>query len=108
MNRNFIDTFLNDPFFATRVNFEEKGEIICVIQPASNEELQILPEGDRFNPTVSIFSRDEINNKDLFNHNNMRYRVITSPQWSDYGYYHSLATRYEGSQTDDGGGFVVT
>lgn len=108
MNREFINDFLNDPFFATKVNFEKHGDLIVIIQPASNDDLQILPEGNRFNPTVSIFSKESLENTDLFNHHNMRYRVISNSIWSDYGYYHSLATRYEGSQANDGGGFVVT
>ena len=108
MNREFIGEFLSDPFFATKVDFEKQGEIICVIQPASNDDLQILPEGNRFNPTVSIFSKEAIENTDLFNHNGMRYRIISNAIWSDYGYYHCLATRYEGSQANDSDGFVVT
>lgn len=108
MNREFINDFLNDPFFATKVNFEKHGDLIVIIQPASNDDLQILPEGNRFNPTVSIFSKEPLENTDLFNHHNMRYRIISNSIWSDYGYYHSLATRYEGSQANDSGGFVVT
>lgn len=108
MNRDFIGEFLNDPFFATKVNFEKHGDLIVIIQPASNDDLQILEEGNRFNPVVSIFSKEALQNTDIFNHNGMRYRVISNSIWSDYGYYHSLATRYEGSQTDDGGGFVIT
>lgn len=108
MSREFISQFLNDPFFATKVEFEKYGPLVVVIQPASNDDLKILEEGNRFNPTVSIFSKEQLENTDLFNHRGMRYRIILNSIWSDYGYYHTLATRYEGSQAGDGGGFVVT
>ncbi|OCG45709.1 hypothetical protein A9G34_01005 [Gilliamella sp. Choc4-2] len=108
MKRELISHFLRDPFFATKVNFESAGDIICIIQPASNDDLQILPEGDRYNPTVRIFSRTRLTNGMLFQHHNMRFRIISESIWSDYGYYDCLATRYDGSQAHDSGGFDVT
>lgn len=107
MNREFIASFLNDPFFATAVEFE-KGSIVCVIQPASNDDLQILPEGDRYNPVLRVFAKAELNNGALFTYNGMRFKIISLGMWNGYGYYDCLATRYEGSQTNDSGGFVVT
>jgi hypothetical protein len=108
MNRELISQFLRNPFFATKVNFESLGSITCIIQPASNDDLQILPEGDRYNPTVRIFSREKLTNGMLFHHHGMRFKVISESIWSDYGYYDFLATRYDGSQAHDSGGFDVT
>lgn len=108
MKRELISQFLRDPFFATKVNFESLGSITCIIQPASNDDLQILPEGDRYNPTVRIFSREKLTNGVLFHHHGMRFKVISESIWSDYGYYDCLATRYDGSQAHDSGGFDVT
>lgn len=108
MKRELISQFLSDPFFATKVNFESLGNITCIIQPASDDDLQILPEGDRYNPTVRIFSREKLTNGMLFQHNSMRFKVISESIWSDYGYYDCLATRYNGSQAHDGRGFNVT
>ena len=108
MKRELISQFLNDPFFATKVNFDDLGAITCIIQPASNDDLQILPEGDRFNPTVRVFSKTELTNGMLFHHHGMRYKIISNSIWGDYGYYDCLATRYDGSQAHDSGGFDVT
>lgn len=108
MKREFISPFLSDPFFATKVNFEKLGDITCIIQPASDDDLQILPEGDRYNPTVRVFSHTKLTNGMLFYHHGMRFRIISESIWSDYGYYDCLATRYNGSQTHDSGGFNVT
>lgn len=108
MTRELISQFLCDPFFATKVNFDGLGNITCIIQPASNDDLQILPEGDRFNPTVRVFSKITLTNGALFHHHGMRYKIISNSIWSDYGYYDCLATRYDGSQAHDSGGFDVT
>lgn len=108
MNRELISQFLSDPFFATKVNFESLGSITCIIQPASNDDLQILPEGDRYNPTVRVFSRAKLTNGMMFQHHGMRFRIISESIWSDYGHYDCLATRYNGSQAHDSGGFDVT
>lgn len=108
MKRELISQFLRDPFFATKVNFESLGNITCIIQPASNDDLQILPEGDRYNPTVRVFSRAKLTNGMMFQHHGMRFRIISESIWSDYGYYDCLATRYDGSQAHDSGGFDVT
>ena len=108
MKREFISQFLSDPFFATKVNIDGLGNITCIIQPASNDDLQILPEGERFNPTVRVISKTELTNGLLFHHHGMRYKIISNSIWSDYGYYDCLATRYDGSQAHDSGGFNVT
>lgn len=108
MKREVISKFLSDPFFATKVNIESLGNITCIIQPASNDDLQILPEGDRYNPTVRLFSRIKLTNGMLFHHHDMRFKVTSESIWRDYGYYDCLATRYDGSQAHDSGGFDIT
>ena len=108
MKREFISQFISDPFFANKVNIDGLGNITCIIQPASNDDLQILPEGERFNPTVRVISKTELTNGLLFHHHGMRYKIISNSIWSDYGYYDCLATRYDGSQAHDSGGFNVT
>lgn len=106
MNRDFSAIF-KDPFFWKSVRFEEYGEKKVIIQPASDNDLKILPEGDRYNPTVRLFGLIALKNGDLFTHQGFRYRVISNAIWSDYGYFDTLATRYDGSQANDSGGFRV-
>lgn len=109
---NFVEDIFSDPFFAQEREFEVKGEakrtLTCIVQPASNDDLQILPEGDRYNPTVRVMTQEPVENKELFNWNGHRWRIISKSLWNDYGYYDTLATRYEGTQTDDSGGFPIT
>jgi len=127
MKRNMISKFLRNPFLSTTIEvtpiefgfdsltagFNEgafngtKKRLAVIIQPASDDDLKILPEGSRYNPTVRIFSRERLLNGTCITHHGMRYRIISDSIWSDYDYYDSLATRYEGSQTDDSDGFVI-
>lgn len=112
MMDNFVEDIFSDPFFAQEREFEVKGGVkrtlTCIVQPANNDDLQILPEGDRYNPTVRVMTQEPVENKELFNWNGHRWRIISKSLWNDYGYYDTLATRYEGSQTDDSGGFQIT
>ncbi|MEY0017527.1 hypothetical protein AB7W40_21465 [Providencia rettgeri] len=112
MMDDFVDDIFSDPFFAQECEFKnvsgEKRILICVVQPASNNDLQILPEGDRYNPTVRVMTQEPIEPKELFYWSGHRWRIIDKSPWSDYGYYDTLATRYEGSQTSDSGGFPIT
>ncbi|WP_368877532.1 hypothetical protein [Providencia vermicola] len=109
---NFVEDIFSDPFFAQEREFEVKGGVkrtlACIVQPASNDDLQILPEGDRYNPTVRVMTQEPVENKELFYWNGHRWRIISKSLWNDYGYYDTLATRYEGSQADDSGGFSIT
>jgi hypothetical protein len=109
---NFADDIFDDDFFRQEQAFTSpdgnKRKRVCIIFPAGTEDLQILPEGDRYNPTIKVLTQEEVNVKDLLFWNGHRWRIITNARWNDYGYYDSLATRYEGSQADDSGGFDIT
>lgn len=111
MMDDFVDDIFSDPFFAQECEFEIEGGskrvLTCIVQPASNDDLQILPEGDRYNPTVRVMTQEPVENKELFHWNGHRWRIISKSLWNDYGYYDTLATRYEGSQTGDSEGFPI-
>ncbi|MBW5405962.1 hypothetical protein ACISK3_09045 [Morganella morganii] len=112
MMDNFAEDIFSDPFFAQEREFESesgvKRTLTCVVQPASTTDLQILPEGDRYNPTVRVMTQEPIAPKELFYWNGHRWRIIDKSPWNDYGYNDTLATRYEGSQTGDSEGFPIT
>ncbi|OWO79287.1 hypothetical protein B5C26_21145 [Photorhabdus luminescens] len=109
---DFVNEIFDDDFFRQELEFKtsdgQSRVLVCIVQPAGAEDLQILPEGDRYNPTVRVMTQEEVKAKDLFSWNSHRWRIINNARWNDYGYYDSLATRYEGSQTDDSDGFEIT
>lgn len=82
--------------------------LVCIIQPAGKDDLAILPEGSRYNPVIRVMTQQPVNAGDELFYHGTRWRIINDAIWSDYGYYDMLATRYEGSQTDDSEGFVIT
>ncbi|PVZ86709.1 hypothetical protein C9426_14935 [Serratia sp. S1B] len=108
---DFSSEIFSDPFFGQERQFTSvSGAVrdrLCIIQPASNDDLQILPEGDRYNPTARVMTQEPVENNEMFQWNGYRWRIISKSLWNDYGYYDTLATRYEGSQTNDSGGFAV-
>ncbi|WP_235428355.1 MULTISPECIES: hypothetical protein [Xenorhabdus] len=109
---SFVDDIFEDEFFRQEHEFTSPDgnsrTLVCIVFPAGTEDLQILPEGDRYNPTVKVLTQEKVSVKDLFFWNGYRWRIITNARWNDYGYYDSLATRYEGSQTNDSDGFEIT
>lgn len=124
MNSNFVRRIFASRFFRQTASFTRITETItadgtpkkertpvlltCIIQPAGSDDLAILPEGNRYNPVIRVMTQKPVSAGDELLHHGTRWRIITDAIWSDYGYYDCLATRYEGSQTDDSGGFVVT
>lgn len=121
---DFVEDIFDDPFFQQTTDFIRITEsltpygtpakvkntlsLVCIIQPAGKDDLEILPEGNRYNPTIRVMTQEPVFAGDELFHHGTRWRVINDAIWSDYGYYDCLATRFEGSQTDDSGGFIVT
>lgn len=121
---NFADEIFNDPFFRQENEFtlftetiNEHGEpvksevkevLVSIVQPAGSDDLAILPEGSRFNPTVRVMTQQAVCAGDLVSWHGHQWRIVNDAIWSDYGFYDTLAVRYEGSQTNDSGGFIVT
>nr|WP_282490031.1 hypothetical protein [Providencia alcalifaciens] len=107
-----MDSIFSDPLFAQECEIESesgvKRTLTCVVQPASHTDLQILPEGIRYNPTVRIMTPEPIAPKELLYWHGHRWRIIDKSPWNDYGYYDTLATRFEGCQASDSEGFPIT
>ncbi|PHM54536.1 hypothetical protein [Xenorhabdus sp. KK7.4] len=122
---DFVDDIFDDDFFRQEitlipnvVRYNPYGEavdtdgksrlVIAIVQPAGSDDLQMLPEGDRYNPTIRVMTQEEVKPKDKVIWQGHTWRITNNSRWNDYGYYDSLATRYEGSQKNSGGGFEIT
>lgn len=77
------------------------------VQPASGATLQRLPEGERTRDILQVFTKSEFptKNGDYMYFNNLKYRCVTTENWSQYGYYDSLFIRYEGAAEITSTGF---
>ena len=88
-------------------NFTER-EIIGIKMPQSPQDLERLPEGERSQKIYKIFTNSELKLGDRIKIKNDVYRVLICDDYSDYGYYDTLATRLAESESDNGGGFEFT
>lgn len=77
------------------------------VQPASGAALQRLPEGERTKDVLQVFTKTDliIKTGDYMLFNGLKYRCVTTEDWSQYGYSDSIFIRYEGSQDINSEGF---
>lgn len=83
-------------------------EIIGIITPTSPSDVQVLPEQERYLPTIVVFTKDSLAIGDIVVFKGHDYKVKTREDWSDYGYFHHLAVRYSETAHPDSGGFDIT
>jgi len=77
-----------------------------VIQPATAEDAEVLPEGDRitgamqFHSTAPIYhsagSQTTPSLADIISWRGYTYRVVHVYPWEDFGYYRAIGVRQEG------------
>lgn len=70
-----------------------------VIQPASEDDLKMLPEGERSDSAIKVYSKTELRRgdgagteSDVIEWLGKRYRVMQSKPWQLHGYYFAIAT----------------
>lgn len=65
-----------------------------VVQPASEELLELLPEGDRSWKLLEIHCLPDLilNNGEFIFYKDLKYKVLRNEDFSDYGYRHYLIT----------------
>jgi len=62
------------------------SDIVAAIQPANAEELE-LDNIDKNKRYISVFSVNQITINDLIGYKDVDYKIISSEDYSDYGYY---------------------
>lgn len=80
-----------------------------IVQPATPEELEQVPEGDRVKGAMSFHSEQVIYEthtngptdsnagiSDLITWQNQTYRIVKVFPWEDFGYYKAIAVRKSG------------
>lgn len=92
---------------ATETEFEAQ-QITAIVIPANNADLQQLPEGERFLPTLKVFTEQPLKCGDLVYFKQDTYRITTATNWGSYGFYHHLATRLSPTAKGHSTGFIVT
>lgn len=88
---------------------EKKIKHFGIIQPASTEDIEQLPEGDRVKGVMCFYSRKDIHltrtgneetssgTSDEIEWRKVRYKIIQVMPYIDYGYVKAFGVRMEGS-----------
>lgn len=120
VSRNFNPVFRN-PYFKQKVRFslvtketndfgqpdvaEEDITLTAIVYPSTPDELAILPEGERHKSAYTVFTKRKVSHGDYMHYNGIRYKLMTMEAWDHYGYFASLAIRYDGTTSYDSEGF---
>lgn len=88
--------------------YADAVDIVAIVHATKPDDLQLLPEGERYLPTKKIFTPDPITAGDLFEYQGTTWRVSALGDWTEYGFYNGIAVRHDGVAKPDSGGFVVT
>lgn len=119
----FTATIFEDPFFRQVVKFRHMNksinnngqpsydpkcdDLVSIIYPAGKDDLAILPEGERYNPAITIFTQEMFYAGDQVDYQGLTWRVTNDARWSTHGYFQGIAIRYEGSEVDTSGSFEI-
>ena len=80
----------------------------AIVYPAGQDDLLMLPEGERYLPAIRILSLDPLSEGDIALHQNQHWRLSRLSNFAHYGYYDATAIRDAGPAQPHSRGFVVT
>lgn len=85
-----------------QVQMEEKIEVKGIVLPASSEDIEMLPEGERTQGLKAFYACRELRltdsetTSDICEYKGRRYRLLQVYDYSDFGYYKAIGTRIGG------------
>ena len=80
----------------------------AIVMPTTSNDVALLPEGERFTPSIKVFTKEKLNIGDLVHFRGFDYRVSACSDWGDYGYFNQIAVRHSPTAKIDSTGFEVT
>lgn len=80
----------------------------AIVMPTTSNDVALLPEGERYIPSLKIFTEERLNIGDLVHFRGFDYRVSACSDWGDYGYFNQIAVRHSPTAKIDSTGFEVT
>lgn len=91
-------------FITTPETFETTG----IIRPANTNDIQMVPEGDRVTGMVTVYTSNQLyvtrrngsnapGLSDEITWQGEQYKIIQTANYSDYGYFKSMAVRKLGA-----------
>nr|DAR16756.1 MAG TPA: head closure knob [Caudoviricetes sp.] len=86
----------------------ETLQMIAIVIPTSPNDVLLLPEGERYLPSVKVYTQQQLSIGDLMEYRGETYKIKTSANWGDYGYYNNIGVRHSPTSKVDSTGFTVT
>ena len=86
----------------------ETQQITAIVIPTSPNDVLLLPEGERYLPSIKIYTQQQLNIGDLVEYRGQTYKIKTAANWRDYGYYNNIGVRHSQTAKVDSTGFTVT
>lgn len=79
-----------------------------VIVPTGANDILLLPESERYLPSVKIYTLESLARGDIVQYHGIDYVIKTIADWSDYGYYNQIGVRHLPTAKGHSGGFEIT
>ncbi|BAS48408.1 hypothetical protein AANUM_1177 [Aggregatibacter actinomycetemcomitans NUM4039] len=83
-------------------------QITAIVIPTSPNDVMLLPEGERYLPSIKVYTQQQLNIGDLVEYRGQTYKIKTAANWGDYGYYNNIGVRHSQTAKVDSTGFTVT
>ncbi|HHF6557554.1 hypothetical protein [Haemophilus influenzae] len=80
----------------------------AIVMPTSPNDVLLLPEGERFIPSIKIYTINPLKIGDLVIYEGETYKIKTVANWGKYGYYNNIGVRHSQTAKVDSTGFTVT
>lgn len=88
--------------------YSEPEQVVAVVIPTTPNDVQLLPEGERFLPSMKFFTEKPLSIGDLIAFREQDYRIVSFGDWGDYGYYYHIGVRHSATAKVDSEGFEIT
>lgn len=82
--------------------------LTAIVMPTSPNDVLLLPEGERYLPSIKVYTQQQLNIGDLVEYRGQTYKIKTAANWGDYGYYNNIGVRHSSTAKVDSTGFTVT
>ncbi|AOF54435.1 hypothetical protein BKG91_09395 [Rodentibacter caecimuris] len=83
-------------------------KMTAIVVPASPNDVLLLQEGERYIPSIKIYTMSQLHIGDLVEYRGETYKIKTAANWGDYGYYNNIGVRHSETAKVDSTGFEVT
>lgn len=102
---------LRNSRFKQQIDVRRQSQILsitAIVIPTSPNDVLLLPESERYLPSLKLFTNEPLERGDLVQYKGIDYCIKTLANWSDYGYYYQIGVRHLPTAKGDSGGFTIT